>query len=252
MCANKAEQRISDSRSAPRILGALVFILAGLGQSPAIAQTFKCTGADGQITFAQVPCSGAGVSEAVKIQTNSIAPLATPEQIEGARSEHEDAAPRQSAKVNIVYDSSDGYSADEKALRERDRLAQEAVNAITGESPSLSAPISRAERIRRIKQNEAFLQSQLAQQEVIYVKYRGPVSLAGFNCAATPESLVRRICYLPSEEYLIVLLDQTYYHYCMVPEPVAEDWSLSPSLGGFYNANVKGRYDCRLGGVPAG
>lgn len=251
MRTSRAEQIAANDRSPHQLLVALAFTLFGLHLSPATAQIFKCTGADGSVAFARVPCSEDGVSESLKIQTNSIAPLATPEQIEGARSEYEDAAPRKPGKVNIVYDSNDGYSAAEKALRERDRLAQEAVNAITGESPSLSTPISRAERIRRIKRNEAFLQSHLAQQEVVYVKYRGPVSLAGFNCAATPESFVRRICYLPGEQYLIVLLDQTYYHYCMIPETVVEDWSLSPSLGGFYNAKVKGNYDCRLGGVPA-
>lgn len=174
-----------------RLLKAIAISLFGLHLSLAQAQTFKCTGADGHVTFAQVPCqSETGVSESVEIQTNSIAPLATPDQIEGLHSESEnsDAATRQPGKVNIVYDSNDGYSADEKELRRRDRLAQEAVNAITGESPSLSTPISRKDRIRRIRQNEAFLKSHLANQDAVYVKYRGLVSLAGFDCASIPES----------------------------------------------------------------
>lgn len=88
--------------------------------------------------------------------------------------------------------------------------------------------------------------------ETVYVKYRGPVDLVGFRCAAPVSSLVHRICYRADKQYLVVLLQQTYYHYCRMPPKVVEQWLGAPSKGRYYNASIKGNYDCRLGGVPAG
>ena len=44
----------------------------------------------------------------------------------------------------------------------------------------------------------------------------------------------------------------TYYHYCRMPGAVVADWRTADSLGRFYLANVRGRFDCRLGGIPPG
>jgi hypothetical protein len=85
--------------------------------------------------------------------------------------------------------------------------------------------------------------------ETVYVKYRGPVNLENFQCANPSSSLVHRICYRSDKQYLIVLLDRTYYHYCNMPRSVVQQWLGAPSQGKFYRANVKGRYDCRLGGI---
>jgi hypothetical protein len=85
--------------------------------------------------------------------------------------------------------------------------------------------------------------------ETVYVKYRGPVNLENFQCANPSSSLVHRICYRSDKQYMIVLLDRTYYHYCNMPRSVVQQWLGAPSQGKFYRANVKGRYDCRLGGI---
>jgi hypothetical protein len=85
--------------------------------------------------------------------------------------------------------------------------------------------------------------------ETVYVKYRGPVNLENFQCANPSSSFVHRICYRSDKQYLIVLLDRTYYHYCNMPRSVVQQWLGAPSQGKFYRANVKGRYDCRLGGI---
>jgi hypothetical protein len=83
------------------------------------------------------------------------------------------------------------------------------------------------------------------------VKYRGAVDLAPFQCeAVTRSSFVSRLCYDPKERYVLVQLSDTYYHYCDVPPDIVASWRSAASLGRFYNANIKGRYDCRTGHVP--
>ena len=95
-----------------------------------------------------------------------------------------------------------------------------------------------------------FALTNYAYSESIYVKYRGDVSLDGFDCRNTSSSFVNRVCYQDQDEYLIVLLGSTYYHYCKVPDITANRWLSSSSKGSFYNSSIKGRFDCRLGGIP--
>ena len=90
-----------------------------------------------------------------------------------------------------------------------------------------------------------------AKAETVYVKYRGPVSLERFSCNETVSSVVHRVCYRADRQYLVVLLGDTYYHYCLIPSGVIGQWLAAPSLGRFYNANIKSNYDCRLGGIPS-
>lgn len=86
--------------------------------------------------------------------------------------------------------------------------------------------------------------------EDVFVKYRGAVNLNGFACHLTSSSFVHRICYLEENDYLVVLLDQTYYHYCRIPANVTRKWLGASSKGRFYGQYIKGNYDCRLGGIP--
>lgn len=87
--------------------------------------------------------------------------------------------------------------------------------------------------------------------ETVFVKYQGPVSLDQFRCSYPSSSLVHRICYRAQRRYLVVLLNSTYYHYCNMPSSIVEQWLSSQSTGRFYNAYIKGNYDCRLGGIPS-
>jgi len=86
--------------------------------------------------------------------------------------------------------------------------------------------------------------------ESVYVKYQGSVNLNGFECSNTSSSFVHRICYQEKSNYLIVRLKNTYYHYCRLPERVYNNWLSASSKGRYYNGNIKGNYDCRMGGVP--
>jgi hypothetical protein len=50
--------------------------------------------------------------------------------------------------------------------------------------------------------------------EIVMVKYRGPVDLTPFACEFVQRSsLVQRPCYDRREQYVIVNLNGTYYHY---------------------------------------
>jgi len=86
--------------------------------------------------------------------------------------------------------------------------------------------------------------------ESVFVKYQGPVDLQAFTCTDTVSSFVHRICYQPDQSYLVVLLGNTYYHYCRIPLQVVSQWLNADSKGHFYNGSIKGNFDCRLGGIP--
>lgn len=90
-----------------------------------------------------------------------------------------------------------------------------------------------------------------ASAESVYVKYRGSVELKTFTCNwVSRSSVVNRLCYDQKEEYVVVNLTGTYYHYCEVPSIVVSNWLSASSMGRYYNAQVKGRYDCRVNRLP--
>ena len=100
------------------------------------------------------------------------------------------------------------------------------------------------------------LLSSWAEAETVDVKYRGPVDLKPFACQEiTRSSVVNRLCYDASNQYVIVQLKTTYYHYCEIPKPIVDAWLAADSMGRYYNANIKGTgkdgpYDCRTHKVP--
>ena len=83
--------------------------------------------------------------------------------------------------------------------------------------------------------------------ENVYVKYQGTVSLDNFDCTNTISSFVNRICHNDKYDYVVVLLNTTYYHYCRIPSSTVNSWLNASSKGKFYLSNIKGRFDCRLG-----
>ena len=86
--------------------------------------------------------------------------------------------------------------------------------------------------------------------ENVYVKYQGTVSLDNFDCTNTVSSFVNRVCHNDKDDYVVVLLNTTYYHYCRIPSSTVNSWLNASSKGKFYLSNIKGRFDCRLGGIP--
>jgi hypothetical protein len=92
--------------------------------------------------------------------------------------------------------------------------------------------------------------------ETIDVKYRGPVDLKTFECSdISRSSFIQRVCYDKAQSYMIISLRGTYYHYCELPPAIFDSLTSAPSMGQFYNQNIKGTgldgpYDCRTHRVP--
>jgi hypothetical protein len=96
-----------------------------------------------------------------------------------------------------------------------------------------------------------------ADAETVDVKYRGAVDLKPFACTDTPRSsFIHRVCYDKALSYMIFGLKGVYYHYCELPAPKFDGLMAAPSMGQFYNQNIKGTgsdgpYDCRTHRVPS-
>lgn len=89
---------------------------------------------------------------------------------------------------------------------------------------------------------------------VVPVKYRStPVDLAHPRFEyldTTRSSLVRGVWYDSAESYMIIGLRGTYHHYCRLPSARWRQFRRAKSFGRFYISRIKGRFDCRKGGVP--
>jgi KTSC domain len=92
--------------------------------------------------------------------------------------------------------------------------------------------------------------------ETVDVKYRGVVDLKPFICSDTPRSsFIQRVCYDSAQNYMLINLRGTYYHYCELPKATFDAFVTAPSMGQFYNQQIKGTgsdgpYDCRTHKVP--
>ncbi|MGY4160207.1 MULTISPECIES: KTSC domain-containing protein [unclassified Bradyrhizobium] len=95
-----------------------------------------------------------------------------------------------------------------------------------------------------------------ASAETVDVKYRGAVDLKPFACTdIARSSFIQRVCYDKAQSYMLINLRGTYYHYCELPPAVLDAFLAAPSMGQFYNQNIKGTgadgpYDCRTHRVP--
>lgn len=96
-----------------------------------------------------------------------------------------------------------------------------------------------------------------ASAETVNVKYRGPVNLVPFECeTVTRSSFVNRVCYDAENFYMVIKLNQTYYHYCAIGENTVDSLKAASSMGRYYNTNIKGSgsdgpFDCRTHSMPA-
>lgn len=103
----------------------------------------------------------------------------------------------------------------------------------------------------------ALLLSTPAHAETVDVKYRGSLDLKPFACQSiTKSSFINRVCYDAANLHMIILLKDTYYHYCELPKPTLDALMSASSMGQYYNANIKGTgrdgpYDCRTHRVPS-
>jgi hypothetical protein len=90
-----------------------------------------------------------------------------------------------------------------------------------------------------------------ARAESVYVKYRGEVDLSSFDCKyVTRSTFIRRVCYDWRNEYMLISLNGTFYHYCAIDAGTVASLLSAPSMGEFYNTSIKGNFDCRVYPVP--
>jgi KTSC domain len=89
--------------------------------------------------------------------------------------------------------------------------------------------------------------------ECVIVKYRdSPVCIDNFDCRETPQSsFVREVCYDGERSYMLIKLNEVWYHYCAVDRASFDGLINAPSVGSAYNQNfrshggVHGPFDCR-------
>lgn len=102
----------------------------------------------------------------------------------------------------------------------------------------------------------ALVSSTCSNAETIAVKYWGELDLKPFTCIdITRSSFIHRVCYDQKEQFMVIRLRETYYPYCEMPKQTLDTLMTAPSMGRFYNANIKGSgkdgpYDCRTHRKP--
>ena len=95
-----------------------------------------------------------------------------------------------------------------------------------------------------------------ADAETVNVEHRGAVDLTPFVCQEiTRSSLVSRVCYGAANRTMIVQLNSVYSQVCDVPEAARDSFLNAPSMGQYYNANIKrsgaqARYECEPHRAP--
>jgi hypothetical protein len=95
-----------------------------------------------------------------------------------------------------------------------------------------------------------------ADAETVNVEHRGAVNLAPYACQdITRSSLINRVCYDAAARVMIVQMNAAYSQYCDVPAATRDTFLNAPSMGQYYNANIKrseseGPYECPTHRTP--
>lgn len=101
-----------------------------------------------------------------------------------------------------------------------------------------------------------FASLEISYSETVNVRYRGLVDLAPFDCTSiTRSSFIDRVCYDKAEQYLVISLKGTFYHYCEIGAGTVAALLVADSMGRYYNQNIKGTgsdgpFDCRTHRAP--
>ena len=87
--------------------------------------------------------------------------------------------------------------------------------------------------------------------ETVEIAGRPPVDLRSFECRdITRSTVLQRVCYDRAQQDLIVAINGAYDRYCGVPAETVERLLGAPSMGQFFNRNIRrevagSRYDCQ-------
>jgi hypothetical protein len=89
--------------------------------------------------------------------------------------------------------------------------------------------------------------------ETVAVKNRGMVNLERFDCEwVNDSSLIQRICYQTTTNYLLLNVAGTYVHYCRIAPGIVIGLRQNPEKERYFNQYIRARYECHAGGVPVG
>lgn len=64
------------------------------------------------------------------------------------------------------------------------------------------------------------------------------------------DSTVRDAWYAVEDQYMVIMLGETNYHYCGMPTSAWSAFIGADDVYGHYETNIRGRFDCRLNWVP--
>ncbi|MBT4455836.1 KTSC domain-containing protein [Candidatus Peregrinibacteria bacterium] len=101
---------------------------------------------------------------------------------------------------------------------------------------------------------ESYFQTEEHTPIVVSVKYRDDAVDVGhprFEYLNTSgSSFVRGAWYDDDNQYMVIKLNSTYYHYCGMPSVTWTTFKNANSFGTTYNSAIKGSYDCRYNYMP--
>lgn len=89
--------------------------------------------------------------------------------------------------------------------------------------------------------------------DYVQVKYRDDkvnISTSNFESLDKSDSTVKGAWYDNSNEYMVINLSGTYYHYCGMSSSTWSSFKIAPSLYRYYQDDIKGYFDCRENPVP--
>lgn len=92
-------------------------------------------------------------------------------------------------------------------------------------------------------------------EQWVSVKYRPSAVNVGQpkyeNLGRTDSSVVLDAWYSATDQYMVINLNGTNYHYCAFPSSAWRSLRTASSMGAHYHDSIRGNYDCRyVGSIP--
>ena len=92
-------------------------------------------------------------------------------------------------------------------------------------------------------------------EQWVSVKYRPSAVNVGQpkyeNLGRTGSSVVLDAWYSATDQYMVINLNGTNYHYCAFPSSAWRSLRSASSMGAHYHDSIRGNYDCRyVGSIP--
>ncbi|SEP41533.1 KTSC domain-containing protein [Rhodospirillales bacterium URHD0017] len=88
------------------------------------------------------------------------------------------------------------------------------------------------------------------------IKYYKCISVAKFDCTAVRrDKNVKRVCYKPAQQYLVIWFGSSPYHFCGVEPGMTAKLLAAANKDEFFNESIRssateGKYDCRNHTIP--